>query len=65
MVQGARDSVQGSAASTLHAALRCAAESLLREVFSAPPTHAKALTLLAADALMTFAVEAEFELAEG
>lgn len=37
------------------------AESLLREAKSGPPTRETALTLLAADALITFAMEAEAE----
>jgi hypothetical protein len=45
--------------------LRAAAESLLREASPVPATDSSALTLLAADALMTLAVEAEFELDDG
>lgn len=40
-------------------ALRAAAEELLQRAKSAPPTHDTALTLLAADALITLACEAE------
>ncbi|MDH3290766.1 MAG: hypothetical protein OEO20_15900 [Gemmatimonadota bacterium] len=53
--------MQRSEANTLHVALRGAAESLLREVSLAPPTHSKALTLLAADALITLAVELQVQ----
>jgi hypothetical protein len=44
---------------TLSAELRAFAENLLAEAQSATPTRELALTLLAADALITFAVEAE------
>lgn len=40
--------------------LRSIATDLLSNVASGPPTHSKALTLLAADALITLAVELEF-----
>jgi hypothetical protein len=41
--------------------LRTAATRLLAEARSAPPTRDTALTLLAADALITLAVEAELD----
>jgi hypothetical protein len=41
--------------------LRAAAERLLAETRSAPPSRDTALTLLAADALITLAVEAELD----
>jgi hypothetical protein len=44
---------------TVEAELRAVAEHLLAESLSARPTREAALTLLAADALITLAVEAE------
>ena len=41
--------------------LKAIAERLLEEAKSGPPTHDTALTLLAADALITFACEAVAE----
>jgi hypothetical protein len=56
---------------TLHASsftesrkLRAAADRLLAEARSGPPSRDTALTLLAADALITLAVEAELDAAE-
>jgi hypothetical protein len=43
----------------LPATLQYAAESLLEEAKAGPPTRDTAMTLLAADALITFAMEAE------
>jgi uncharacterized membrane protein len=48
-----------------HDALREAAQSLIEEAKSAPPTRDTALTLLAADALITWACEAAAELDPG
>jgi hypothetical protein len=44
---------------TVEAELRAVAEHLLAQSLSARPTREAALTLLAADALITLAVEAE------
>jgi hypothetical protein len=44
---------------TLHDRLRAVADRLLADVQSAPPSRQYAVTLLAADALMTYACEAE------
>lgn len=46
---------------TLHYTLRELAEQLLTAAKSGPPTRETALTLLAADALITFACEAVAE----
>ena len=49
------------ARTALHDQLKDAGDRLLAEALSSSPTHDKALTLLAADALMTFACEAMAE----
>lgn len=43
---------------TLHEGMRRVGERLLAEAIAMPPSHDTAVTLLAADALMTFACEA-------
>ena len=48
-------------AKQLPESLRRIGEALMREAESAPPTRDTAMTLLAADALMTFACEAVAE----
>jgi len=47
---------------TIPAALRSLADMLLEEARVGPPTHDTAITLLAADALVTYACEAAAEL---
>ncbi len=47
---------------TIPDALRSFAEMLLEEARAGPPTHDTAITLLAADALITYACEAAAEL---
>ncbi|MEE8193085.1 MAG: hypothetical protein V3T74_10100 [Gemmatimonadales bacterium] len=46
---------------SLPAALRAAADQLIEQAKSGPPTRDTALTILAADALITFACEAAGE----
>ena len=46
---------------SLSAALSTVAEQLLEQAREGPPTHDTALTILAADALITFACEAAGE----
>jgi len=51
----------GEPEAPLHSELRRLADQLLAEATHAPPNHHTALTLLAADALMTYACEAAAE----
>ena len=58
---GSRSDVRSSgptaSPASLSAAFSTAAEQLLEQAKSGPPTHDTALTILAADALVTFACE--------
>jgi hypothetical protein len=56
-----RETGHGTRGLSVHERLRNAADHLLAEVLTAMPSRGQALTLLAADALMTFACEAEVE----
>jgi hypothetical protein len=56
-VQRAADSGQRADGAAFEEELRAVAEELLAEAQAGPPTHETALTLLAADALITLACE--------
>ena len=55
--------IPAAGAGSVADALRSAAEKLLAEAAVAPPSRETALSLLAADALMTYACEAVAEMA--